>query len=134
VAAIDEIYEYEKVLKGLLHGLENSGICQASKSFDRKILPLFFQLYCTIRPLGRFKTWAVALIFFLFLDKKKSIESQIQEHTKPHYTIKDNVFAAALFFFIYTSTHDTFEDAVKEIISRKEAAKKEAALSRKINK
>jgi len=69
-----------------------------------------------------------------FLDKKKSIESQIQEHTKPYHAIKDNVFAAALFFYIYTSIHDTFEDAVKEIISRKEAAKKEAALSRKINK
>jgi len=64
-----------------------------------------------------------------FLDKKKSIESQIQEHTKPYYIIKDNVFAAALFFYIYTSIHDTFEEAVKEIISRKEATKKEAALT-----
>jgi len=64
-----------------------------------------------------------------FLDKKKSIESQIQEHTKPYHAIKDNVLAAALFFYIYTSIHDTFEKAVEEIISRKQAAKKEAALT-----
>jgi len=43
--------------------------------------------------------------------------------------IRDNVFAAALFFYIYTSIHDTFQKAVEEIISRKESAKKEAALT-----
>jgi hypothetical protein len=64
-----------------------------------------------------------------FLDKAKMIDSQIADHLKPYRIIKDNVFAAALFFYIYTSIHDTFEKAVEEIISRKEASKKEAALT-----
>jgi hypothetical protein len=64
-----------------------------------------------------------------FLEQKGNIGSQIAGHLKPYHMIKDNVFAAALFFYIYTSIHDTFEKAVEEIISRKEAAKKEAALT-----
>jgi len=64
-----------------------------------------------------------------FLGQQNSIESQIASHLKPYHMIKDNVFAAALFFYIYTSIHDTFEKAVEEIISRKESAKKEAALT-----
>jgi len=42
VAAIDEIYEYEKVLKGVLHSLENSGICQASKALIEKFSRYLF--------------------------------------------------------------------------------------------
>jgi hypothetical protein len=64
-----------------------------------------------------------------FLGQQNSIDSQIASHLKPYHMIKDNVFAAALFFYIYTSIHDTFEKAVEEIISRKESAKKEAALT-----
>jgi len=64
-----------------------------------------------------------------FLDQQNAIESQIASHLKPYRMIKENVFAVALFFYIYTSIHDTFEKAVEEIISRKEAAKKEAALT-----
>jgi len=55
-----------------------------------------------------------------FLGQQNSIESQIASHLKPYHMIKDNVFAAALFFYIYTSIHDTFEKAVEEIISRKD--------------
>jgi len=61
-----------------------------------------------------------------FLDKSRAIDSQMQEHLKQYRAIKENVFAAALFFYIYTSIHDTFEKAVEEIKSRKDAAKKEA--------
>jgi hypothetical protein len=64
-----------------------------------------------------------------FLDKAKMMDSQIADHLKPYRIMKDNVFAVALFFYIYTSIHDTFEKAVEEIISRKEASKKEAALT-----
>jgi hypothetical protein len=64
-----------------------------------------------------------------FLGRQNSIESQIASHLKPYHMMKDNVFAAALFFYVYTSIHDTFEKAVEEIISRKESAKKEAALT-----
>ena len=64
-----------------------------------------------------------------FLGQKNAIESQIASHLKPYHAIKENVFAAALFFYIYTSIHDTFEKAVEEIVSRKEATKKEAALT-----
>ena len=53
------------------------------------------------------------------LDKTR-IDSQIQDHLRHCRGIKDNVFAAALLFYIKTSIHTKFEDAVNEIISRKE--------------
>lgn len=62
-----------------------------------------------------------------FLDKSRMLDSQMSEHLKQYRAIKENVFAAALFFYIYTSIHDTFEKAVEEIKSRRDAAKKEAA-------
>ncbi len=64
-----------------------------------------------------------------FLDQTNAIDSQIASHLKPFHAVKESAFAAALFFYVYTSIHDTFEKAVEEIISRKESAKKEAALT-----
>jgi len=42
VAAIDEIYEYERVLKGVLHSLKNSGICQANKALIERFSRYLF--------------------------------------------------------------------------------------------
>ncbi|MEM5847171.1 MAG: type IV secretory system conjugative DNA transfer family protein [Candidatus Aenigmatarchaeota archaeon] len=60
-----------------------------------------------------------------FLEQVKSLESQMQEHLKQYFIIKENLFASALFFYVYTSPKENFEDAVREIENRKYSAKME---------
>lgn len=64
-----------------------------------------------------------------FLEATKSLEQQIREHLKPYFLIKENLFAAALFFYVYTNPYKSFDQAVNEILSRKRAAKIEANLT-----
>jgi hypothetical protein len=40
--------------------------------------------------------------------------------------MKENLMAVALFMYVYTNPHDSFEDAINEILARKRAAKIEA--------
>ena len=42
MAAIEEVYEYEKVLKGVLHSLENSKICEPDKGLIEKFSRYLF--------------------------------------------------------------------------------------------
>lgn len=60
-----------------------------------------------------------------FLDATKGLEQQMQDHLKNYFLIKENLFAVALFFYIYTDTKDKPEDAIAEIESRKYSAKME---------
>jgi hypothetical protein len=60
-----------------------------------------------------------------FLEATKSLESQAQEHLKQYFLIKDNLFAAALFFYVYTDLKDDAESCVTEIEKRKYSAKME---------
>ena len=60
-----------------------------------------------------------------FLEQVKSLENQMQEHLKQYFVIKENLFAAALFFYVYTSEKESFGEAVREIESRKYSAKME---------
>ena len=64
-----------------------------------------------------------------FLQTCKSIEEQIREHLRPYFLIKENLFAAALFFYVYTNPYPSFRQAFEEILSRKRAAKIEANLT-----
>lgn len=64
-----------------------------------------------------------------FLQTCRSIEADIREHMKPYFLIKENLFAAALFFYVYTHPYPSFEQAIQEILSRKRAAKIEANLT-----
>jgi len=61
-----------------------------------------------------------------FLEAMEGIEAQIQERLKPYFLIKENLMAVALFLYVYTNPHESFEDAVNEILARKRAAKIEA--------
>ena len=54
-----------------------------------------------------------------FLEVTKSIEAQMQEYLKPYFLIKENLFATALFFYVYTSVKDNIEDCVNEILNRR---------------
>jgi len=60
-----------------------------------------------------------------FLEQTKSLEEQMQEHLKQYFLIKENLFAAALFFYVYTDAKDDIRDALNEIESRKYSAKME---------
>jgi len=60
-----------------------------------------------------------------FLNVIKSLEQQVEERLKNYFTIKENLFAAALFFYIYTDVKDRMEDALREIEARKYSAKME---------
>jgi len=60
-----------------------------------------------------------------FLDATKSLESQAQEHLKQYFLIKENLFAAALFFYVYTDSKDNAQSCVTEIENRKYSAKME---------
>jgi len=64
-----------------------------------------------------------------FLDSVKSLESLIQEHLRQYFLIKENLIAVALLFYIYTSPHDSFTEALNEILSRRRSAKIEANLT-----
>jgi len=61
-----------------------------------------------------------------FLETAKSLEALAQEHLKPYFLIKENLFATALFFYVYTNPQESVEHAVNEILARKRAAKIEA--------
>jgi hypothetical protein len=58
-----------------------------------------------------------------FLDSVKMLETQAQQHLKNYFQIKETLFGAALFFYLYTSPQDTFELAAQEITNRRKAAK-----------
>ncbi|MHA1828353.1 MAG: helicase HerA domain-containing protein [Candidatus Heimdallarchaeaceae archaeon] len=60
-----------------------------------------------------------------FLNSVKSLESQMQDYLKPYFIIKDNLFAAALFFYVYTTPKDSLKDCVDEIVRRRYSAKME---------
>src|SRR5213593_165197 len=60
-----------------------------------------------------------------FLDEMRLIEGQIDTHMKPYFQIKENLFAAALFFYMYTGAKDSFQDCLREIEARKHSAKQE---------
>jgi len=60
-----------------------------------------------------------------FLDATKSLEQEMQEHLKPYFLIKEKLFAAALFFYIYTNPSDDIQTCLNEIRSRKYSAKME---------
>jgi hypothetical protein len=60
------------------------------------------------------------------LETAKSIEAQMREHLKPYFLIKEKLFAAALFFYVYTNPYESFDQAVNEILARKRSAKIEA--------
>lgn len=64
-----------------------------------------------------------------FLETVKTLESQIQEHLKNYFLIKENLFAVALLFYVYTNPNEDFNQAVNEILSRKRSAKIEANLT-----
>lgn len=58
-----------------------------------------------------------------YLATLKTLEAQMQQHLKNYFQIKQDLFGAALFFYLYTQPHDAFEQAVQEIASRRKAAK-----------
>lgn len=60
-----------------------------------------------------------------FLDTTKSIEQEMQERLKNYFLIKEKLFAAALFFYVYTDAKEKIEDALNEIESRKYSIKME---------
>ena len=60
-----------------------------------------------------------------FLDTTKALENQMREHLQPYFLIKENLFAAALFFYIYTSVKEDAKSCIEEIVSRKYSAKME---------
>lgn len=64
-----------------------------------------------------------------FLQTCKVLESEIRDHMKRYFLIRENLFAAALFFYIYTHLYPSFERAVEEILGRRRAAKIEANLT-----
>ena len=64
-----------------------------------------------------------------FLQTCKVLESEIREHLKRYFLIKENLFATALFFYIYTHPYPSFQQAVREILGRRRAAKIEANLT-----
>lgn len=60
-----------------------------------------------------------------FLDQTKSLEMQMNEHLKPYFVIKENLFAAALFFYAYTSPKENAQNCIDEIINRRYSARME---------
>jgi len=64
-----------------------------------------------------------------FVELSKSLELQAQEHLKQYFLIKENLFAAALFFYVYTNPSDDFNQTVNEILARRRAAEIEANLT-----
>ena len=60
-----------------------------------------------------------------FLEAKKSLMRQVEERMKNYFLIKENLFAAALFFYVYTNAYNNVFDAIREIEARKYSAKME---------
>ncbi len=61
-----------------------------------------------------------------FLGAQRAIHAQLRDHLKPYFILKHKLMAAALLFYIVTGRHETAGDALREILSRKRAAKIEA--------
>ncbi len=64
-----------------------------------------------------------------FLELSKSLEMQAQEHLKQYFLIKENLFVAALFLYVYTNPSDDFNQTVNDILARRRAAEIEANLT-----
>lgn len=60
-----------------------------------------------------------------FLSSTKTLESQAQEHLKQYFLIKENLFAAALFFYVYTDFKNDVESCMAEIERREYSARME---------
>jgi len=60
-----------------------------------------------------------------FLEAKKSLMQQLEDRMKNYFLIKENLFAIALFFYVYTDAKESLEEALKEIESRKYSLKME---------
>ncbi|MDI6826821.1 MAG: type IV secretory system conjugative DNA transfer family protein [Candidatus Aenigmarchaeota archaeon] len=60
-----------------------------------------------------------------FLQLMKSVETQINEHLKNYFLIKENLFATALFFYVYTDVKEDARECVEEIVRRRYSAKME---------
>jgi len=60
-----------------------------------------------------------------FLETSKVLESEVKEHLKPYFLIKENLFATALFFYVYTSVKENIDECMNEILSRRYSAKME---------
>ena len=59
----------------------------------------------------------------------RTVEGDIKEHMKPYFLIKENLFAVALFLYVYTHAYPSFQQALDEILGRKRSAKIEANLT-----
>jgi hypothetical protein len=57
----------------------------------------------------------------------KSIEADMREHMKPYFLIKENLFATALFFYVYTDVKGDVRECVEEIKRRRYSVKMEIA-------
>jgi hypothetical protein len=60
-----------------------------------------------------------------FLEAKKSLMQQLEDRMKNYFLIKENLFAAALFFYVYTDAKESLEEALREIENRKYSLKME---------
>jgi hypothetical protein len=60
-----------------------------------------------------------------FLEAKKSLMQQLEERMKNYFLIKENLFATALFFYVYTDAKESLQEALREIESRKYSLKME---------
>jgi len=60
-----------------------------------------------------------------FLEQTKSLESQMVDHMKPYFLIKENLFAAALFFYVYTSPREDARSCLADIVARRYSARME---------
>jgi len=98
---------HKKIADGLRHGLEN----YPSPAFRPKQLK---------EEEDHARKW---------LQAYRSVEADMKEHIKPYFLIKENLFAVALFFYIYTHVHSSFKNALDEILGRKRSAKIEANLT-----
>jgi hypothetical protein len=56
---------------------------------------------------------------------RAALESQMSDHMKPYFQIKENLFAAALFFYVYSSSRDDAKSCLEEIDARRHSARME---------
>jgi hypothetical protein len=60
-----------------------------------------------------------------FLEAKKNLMQQLEDRMKNYFLMKENLFATALFFYVYTDAKENLEEALREIESRKYSLKME---------
>jgi len=60
-----------------------------------------------------------------FLEQTKSLEMRMSDHLKPYFMIKDNLFAAALFFYVYTAPREDAQSCLADIMARRYSARME---------